>query len=51
MYGMDSRLKLGDQLKTSEQSKKLGDLYLEKRHHFSCSEDFSIKKQVSITVY
>ena len=26
MYGMDSKLKFGDQLKNSEQSKKLGDL-------------------------
>ena len=26
MYGMDSKLKLWDQLKTSEHSKKLGDL-------------------------
>ena len=26
MYGMDSKLKLGDQLKNSEQSKRLGDL-------------------------
>ena len=29
MYGMDSKLKLGDQQKTSEQTKKLRDLYLE----------------------
>ena len=26
MYGMDSKLKLGEQLKTSEQYKQLGDL-------------------------
>ena len=28
VYGMDSKLKLGDQLKTSEQSEKLGDMII-----------------------
>ena len=47
--GMDCKLKLGDQQKTYEKSKKNRGFIASKRHNFSCSKDFSISKQVSIT--
>ena len=45
-----SKINWGSADLTSELSLKLGDLWLEYLHNFSCSEDFSISKQVLINV-